>query len=343
MQQMSIIFEKIKTVNEIWKRTVSIDEKINLLKCIYYNIKPNFIKKTDLNFLPISTTIYVNTICNYRCSFCFLINEDHIGSKKMNLDVDGFIKIINSDFLKYSTRITLGGGEPYLNKNIFNFFKILKEKNKIVSIYTNGSLIERNYENFIKYQPDYLNISHYDDKFEDLKKIFKKINTVGEKKFISRLSKIAQSDQLEKMEQTIYDAIDNNFDRIIFQNYFPYKDKEKNLVLYKDNLKYYEIKNKLEKKYKNKIKIVWPNLLARNSVFNCNNIAINATVDSNGDTAPCCFLTPPTKKNGNIFEKVENPWNSKNMKNFRSFFGKTDSPSACENCYFKQGINNRAF
>ena len=53
--------------------------------------------------------------------------------KKLNLDIEGFKKIIDSEFLKYSPRITLGGGEPYLNKNIFSFIKILKEKKKKLS------------------------------------------------------------------------------------------------------------------------------------------------------------------------------------------------------------------
>ena len=343
MRTITNFNEKVNTASELWKNTVSFGEKINLLKCIYYNIKPNFLKSTKLKFLPISATIYVNTICNYRCSFCFLINEDHTGSKKMNLDLNGFIKIIDSEYLKYSTRITLGGGEPYLNKNIFDFIKILKERKKITSIYTNGSLIERNYENFINFQPEYLNISHYDDKFNELKRIFKQINNLREKKFISRLSKIVQSDKLENIEETINDAINNNFDRIIFQNYFPYKAKEKYLVLYKDDKKYQKIKIKLEEKYQSKIKIVWPNLLDRSGVFKCNNISINTTIDSKGNTAPCCFLTPPNKKNGNIFEDTLKTWNSHNMMNFRSFLGGKKSPKDCENCYFKQGLSNRAF
>ena len=343
MIQITNFFEKLNTTKELWSSTNSINEKINLMKCIFYNLKPNFLKSNNVNFFPISTTIYVNTICNYRCSFCFLINEDHIGSKKMNLDIEGFKKIIDSEFLKYSPRITLGGGEPYLNKNIFSFIKILKEKKKIISIYTNGSLIERNYENFFNNQPNYLNISHYDDKFDDLKSIFKKINNDDKKIFISRLSKIIQSDKLYDIEKIIKVAIENNFDRIIFQNYFPYKDKEKELVLYKGNVEYEKIKNSLIKNYKNKIKIIWPNLLEKNSTFKCNNISINTTVDSNGDMAPCCFLTPPNKNNGNIFEKSIMRWNSESMKSFRSFLGKKNSPKECKNCYFKHGLSNRAF
>lgn len=141
----------------------------------------------------------------------------------MNMDIENFNKIINSEFLKFAKRITLGGGEPYLNKNIFEFIKILKQKKKIISIYTNGSLINRNYENFMDNQPTYLNISHYDDKFDSLKDIFTSYNKDPKKTSISRLSKILQVDKLDNIEFAINEAINSNFDRIIFQNYFPYK------------------------------------------------------------------------------------------------------------------------
>ena len=126
-----MLIEKLKTSYELYRNFENVEEKLNFFKTLIYNIKPDKLKKYKINFLPISASIYVNTICNYRCSFCFLINEDHKGSKTMNMDILTFNKIINSDFLKFARRITLGGGEPYLNKNIFDFIKILKNKKRL--------------------------------------------------------------------------------------------------------------------------------------------------------------------------------------------------------------------
>ena len=336
-----MLIEKIKTSFELYQSFENFDEKLNFFKCLFYNLKPQTLKKNKINFLPLSASIYINTICNYRCSFCFLINEDHKGSKKMNMDTLTFNKIINSDFLKFAKRITLGGGEPYLNKNIFEFIKILKYKKKIISIYTNGSLINRNYENFIENQPTYMNISHYDDKFEDLKENFKKYNNDPKKTSISRLSKIIRSDNLDNMEFAINEALDANFDRIIFQNYFPYKSEENYLVLQNNNKKFKELKVNLNNKYSKKIKIIWPNILNMRKKFNCNNISTTTTIDSNGNLAKCCFLTPPHPKDGNIFKPVKEVWNSAELQNFRGQYGKTEVKKECQYCYFKNGLDNR--
>lgn len=339
MEIIQNLIDKTKTSIEIFNSTKSLSEKINLLNCIIYNLLPSKFKTKYVNFLPISATIYINTICNYRCSFCFLINEDHKGDKNMNLDMKGFDKIINNNFLKYASRITLGGGEPYLNKNIFDFIKILKSKKKIISIYTNGSLIEKNYDQILKNQPNYLNISHYDEKFEDLKFILKKFN--NQKDCITRLSKIIQANKLDDIEKSIFDAIECDFDRVIFQNYFPYKDNEAELVLFENNNTLKKIKKKI-KRYEKKIKIIWPNVLNSKEGFNCNNISVNTTIDSKGNLALCCFLTPPRESNGNIFNHSSNPWNSLEFIRFRSHYAKK-SPSECSNCYFKNGIKNRVF
>ena len=333
--------EKIKTTIDLYKNLHDVGSKYNLFKSLLYNLKPAIFKKTKINFLPISASIYVNTICNYRCPFCFLINEDHKGDKKMNMDTETFNRIINSDFLKFSQRITLGGGEPYLNKNIFEFIKILKEKNKTISIYTNGSLIFRNYEEFLNNQPDYLNISHYDDKFDDLKHIFKDYNKDPRKKSVSRLSKIMQADKLENVENVINQALDTGFNRIIFQNYYPYKQKEKELIIYNDNADYQKLKKKLTRKYANKIRIIWPNTIDLKRKFNCANISLTTTIDSDGNLAKCCFLTPPDPKDGNIFEQNKDTWNSEELQNFRSQYGKKEIKKECEFCYFRNGLTNR--
>ena len=67
MNYIKKTFRKIDTAQEIFFANKSIEAKINFLKCITYNSLPNKLRRNKLNFFPISTTIYVNTICNYRC------------------------------------------------------------------------------------------------------------------------------------------------------------------------------------------------------------------------------------------------------------------------------------
>ena len=90
--------------------------------------------------------------------------------------------------------------------------------------------------------------------------------------------------------------------------------------------------------------IIPPNLLKKkNDIFSCNNLTINSTVDSEGNLATCCFLTPPSKETGNIYDSIEeNSWNSQKLINFRNYIGTQNSPIDCKNCYFKNGIVNRS-
>lgn len=109
-----------------------------------------------------------------------------------------------------------------------------------------------------------------------------------------------------------------------------------------NNDAYKLLKNKLSKKYSKKIKIIWPNILDTKKSFNCNNISLTTTVDSNGNLAKCCFLTPPHPKDGNIYKPLNEVWNTTELQDYRNQYGKTEVKKECQNCYFKNGVDNRA-
>ena len=81
------------------------------------------------------------------------------------------------------------------------------------------SLLDRLYDNYMNNQVNYLNISHYDDKFASLRHIFKKINFDSNKKSITRLSKIVTNDNYHELEEVFDEAMNSGFDRIILQNF----------------------------------------------------------------------------------------------------------------------------
>ena len=142
------------------------------------------------------------------------------------------------------------------------------------------------------------------------------------------------------MEEILDIASEMGIDGVIFQNYFPEKDNEKNLVLLSKNKKFKNEKNRLLKKYYS-LEIIWPNLVNPNSKFNCQNISLNSTYDADGDMAPCCFIVPPNSNNGNLFSDID-PWNSSNLIKMRKAYKETSFENEkCSLCYFREGINNR--
>jgi len=335
-----MINKKIKTAIRLIKHTPkNIDSFLNIFSSIKYNSLPSNYKTKEISHKPLSIAIYINTICNYRCSFCFLINEDHVGTKKKNIDIEKFNNIINHKNNAGVSRVTLGGGEPLLHKNFFEFVKILNNKRKIISVYTNGSLIKRNMENMINAKIDYFNISHYDEHFFTIKDDIRELKLKNKYAEI-RISKIVSNDDYKKMEDLIKEGIDLGLDRVIFQNYFPYREDEIRLTIYDDNKEYSEYVEYLNKKFSDKIEIIWPSILRRNGKFNCQNISLTATYDADGYISPCCFIVPPEEKFGNINDK--DFWNNKMFKSLRSQYGKKEKlGNSCDNCYFKHGLSNR--
>ncbi len=311
----------------------------NLVKAGLYNIKPKAWKSPEISHLPVSYTIYINTICNYRCSFCFLITDQHKGDKGKNISLKKFKAIVEHPQNRFASRVTIGGGEPMLHPKVFEFIKILKDLNKVVSIYTNGSLIHRNMDKTLNSDLDYLNISHYDDKFSDIQDSIAEFLSKKTRP-ITRLSKILTNSSLGDMEKVLSLAMEINFDSVIFQNYYAEYERDSEHVIHSSNTEFHEEKARLIKKYRN-IEIIWPNLHHPDSEFNCQNISLNATYDSDGNQAPCCFQVPPARSYGNIFKDADS-CNTKEMIRLRvAYQTGTKEANFCKNCYFRCGLGNR--
>jgi len=93
--------------------------------------------------------LYFNTICNFKCSYCYEKNNNW-GNE---LSLVNFLKIINK--LKYINNdiiINIMGGEPTIHPqfNLFiNHLKKLKNIKQLI-LYTNGTNQNINYNNFNK-------------------------------------------------------------------------------------------------------------------------------------------------------------------------------------------------
>ena len=78
---------------------------------------------------------YLTDRCNLRCPYCFKPDFGYDIDDEMNLKLAGMVA--DSDIKK----VTLGGGEPLLAKNIREIARILRKGGKYVSLHTNGVLL----------------------------------------------------------------------------------------------------------------------------------------------------------------------------------------------------------
>lgn len=81
---------------------------------------------------------YITDRCNLDCGYCFKPKFSYNGSESRNITLAHILA--NSNIIK----VTLGGGEPTLVKNLGEITHILKQGGKYVSIHTNGLLLDDN-------------------------------------------------------------------------------------------------------------------------------------------------------------------------------------------------------
>lgn len=87
---------------------------------------------------PFRVTLFITDRCNLSCSFCY--NKGNFNSIKQSvLSVDEWKRIIDS--IPLTTAITITGGEPFLAPNFIEILEYACKTKKLVSVITNGSLL----------------------------------------------------------------------------------------------------------------------------------------------------------------------------------------------------------
>ena len=301
----------------------------NLLRASLYTLNP--MRGAAVRHYPVSYTVYVNTRCNYRCDFCYL-KVAELESVEMTLP--SLERIVNHPFNRHALRVTLGGGEPFLHGELFDYIDLLKKRGKYVSIYSNGSLLEKNLEKLEKSALDCLHVSHYDGMYDAIRPAVREV--AGRIVPAVCLRKIITVNNLHQMEEVIDIALQDGIGSVVFNNYYPGSAEEVGLPVAHDHRPYLEESKRVRSKIaRAPVRVSYLNPVQPAAPFNCQNLGLSIIYDANGDIAPCCFITPPKAKYGNLFSGGD-VWNSEEMMALRR-----GNCASCTYCYFRKGINNR--
>lgn len=94
---------------------------------------------------PNTVIFKLTETCNLRCKHCFYAAQPEYYNKTSELSTKEIIEVINflTDEINILS-ITLTGGEVFVRKDFFSILKHIKSKNLIVTIQTNGTLIDEN-------------------------------------------------------------------------------------------------------------------------------------------------------------------------------------------------------
>jgi MoaA/NifB/PqqE/SkfB family radical SAM enzyme len=79
---------------------------------------------------------YITDRCNLKCGYCFKPEFSYHEDESRNVNLARILA--NTDI----TKVTLGGGEPTLARNLAEIIHILKQSGKYVSLHTNGLLLD---------------------------------------------------------------------------------------------------------------------------------------------------------------------------------------------------------
>lgn len=145
---------------------------------------PYYFNKSGFSFKPLSIFVIINSRCNMACRFCD-VGQDAKSSmfyKNMingDLDFDLFLRLIE-DVKPFKPFISITSTEPLLYPFIDDAVSFVKKQGMEINITTNGYLLERHAEKFVKYGLDKLTISvdgpaHIHDAIRKMPGAFEKI------------------------------------------------------------------------------------------------------------------------------------------------------------------------
>lgn len=129
--------------------------------------------------------------CNFKCIHCYAESDRYNNSKSMTKDQ--IFNIIDTLVDNNCIEIFLTGGECLLHNDFFEIYTYAKTKGMLVSVLTNGSLINEKHINLWKeFPPELISVTMYGASEETYQIITKQKN--GYQKFCNAISLLKKND-----------------------------------------------------------------------------------------------------------------------------------------------------
>ncbi|NFM32999.1 radical SAM protein [Clostridium botulinum] len=175
-------------------------------------------------------TLRLYRTCNYKCSYCFVPDNDKMSNFGRAVTEDGMEKIFKFFDERGEWHIQLTGGEPTIHPHFIEFCKRLS-KNHYLNMGTNNSISYDKLREFVeKIDPnkvDYIQCSLQEvDEEERFKHFLKKMIIYKENNFKAYVSYVAVPDRLDRVKK-YYDIFTSYHIPFVVQVFNgKYKNKE---------------------------------------------------------------------------------------------------------------------
>ena len=126
-------------------------------------IEKKLCNKASLKKIPLIGTIELLPLCNMDCEMCYIrLSKDEMNNSGKLKAVDEWISLAKDMKSAGTLFVLLTGGEPFLYKDFEKLYDELRNLGMIVSINTNGTLINEKIANMLqKNKPRRVNITLY--------------------------------------------------------------------------------------------------------------------------------------------------------------------------------------
>jgi MoaA/NifB/PqqE/SkfB family radical SAM enzyme len=265
------------------------------------------------------------------------------------MSISTFVKII--DKLKGAISLELSGGEPFLNKDIFDMIKYAHSKKMHVSVSTNGTILYNKIDQIIYSWLSTLNISldavdssDYKSMHGAPKSVFytvlENITALAEKKkrlnhhLKLKISHVCTKRNYKRIPDMVRLAEELDVDELLFHNLIPFglPGFSKDQSLYDDDSEVVEVIESVEQP-SSKLRVVMPRLHRRViSERLCRMPFTTMPMNGDGYVSTCCQITPQ-REYGNILHN-ENVWNNFHYQGMRKILIDNSEllPDICKTC-----------
>lgn len=130
-------------------------------------------QKAARNRIPISGTFELTPRCNMNCRMCYIrMSEEEMCSRGREYTADEWVRMGQICAERGMLFLLITGGEPFLRKDFRKIYTELKKLGLLISINTNGTLINQETVEWLKQDPPAkLNITLYGGGNETYKKL----------------------------------------------------------------------------------------------------------------------------------------------------------------------------
>lgn len=245
---------------------------------------------------PETVHLSITGRCNLNCRFCYS------KSKTDDLSTAEIFSLIDELSSMGVFQLAIGGGEPFLRKDIFDIVDYCKQKNVVANITSNGSLITDDICRKIRNKVGQVNIS-YNEAFA-ANKFKNAISILFTNNIRTGVNLLVTKKVLTDLDNIVKRLLNENIVKIIILRPKPCDNKD----WYKENRlkkkELFELKYILDKYNNNRINVdcsltclmhdIPKQELKEKAVYGCVAGIRFCTIKNNGDVFPCSFFN--TKK-----------------------------------------------